>query len=81
MDQPSTDPDDMPADQAEQVALATQEFLDWRWAHPDRIKCPDHKHVPVQHHRNDPTGGDPRIIGHHTDSKTYGRPIRDNPQA
>lgn len=33
-------------DHAEQVEMALVEFQDWQAANPERMKMPDHKHVP-----------------------------------
>ncbi len=33
------------AEQAEQVALAFREVVEWRTAHPDECKWPDHDHA------------------------------------
>lgn len=35
--------------QAQQVQLAINEITDWQGANEDRMKLPDHKHVPVGH--------------------------------
>lgn len=39
-------------DQAKQVALAYEEIEEWQARNPDKLKFPDHKHVPVESRRN-----------------------------
>ena len=36
-------------EQAAQVELAVAEFREWQARNPDRMKLPDHEHVPVVH--------------------------------
>lgn len=35
-------------DQAHEVTKAHEEFFEWQYRNPDKVKMPDHEHIPVK---------------------------------